>query len=156
MEPILGTTINQQTTFDDIIDQIASYLKGEELEIETGVAPIGKKEIWEQIFKGNFLPMLKSNQIQNNEILGIHLALSFLQNLKKIHQNLPNKLALSQKNNKVFVWAEVPDNDDDMVDAVLASVIDANFEHRDGGLTISPMIVQESENLQVPPHYKLI
>ena len=131
METEIINTKNKETGFDYFIDQVAAYIKGEELEITAGVAPTQKKEIWEQILKGNYLPMLKVNQNNNNEILGVQIALSFIQNLKAIHKSKPHKLALSQKNNKVYIWAEIADGDDETMEAILASVIDANFEHRD-------------------------
>ena len=156
METEIINTKNKETGFDYFIDQVAAYIKGEELEITAGVAPTQKKEIWEQIFKGNYLPMLKVNQNNNNEILGVQIALSFIQNLKAIHKSKPHKLALSQKNNKVYIWAEIADGDDETMEAILASVIDANFEHRDSGISLSPMIVEQSDNLSVPAHFKVL
>lgn len=156
MEPEIIITTNQETGFDYFIDQVAAYIKGEELEITAGVAPTQKKEIWEQIFKGNYLPMLKVNQNNNNEILGVQIALSFIQNLQATHKTKPHKLALSQKHNKVYIWAEIVDGDDETMEAILASVIDANFEHRDSGISLSPMIVEQSDNLSVPAHFKVL
>jgi hypothetical protein len=156
MTPEINTTTIQESGFDQIINQVVAYIKGEELEISSGVAPHHKLEIWEQLFKGNIIPMVKAQQIHNNEVLGAQLAISFLRNLTIEHKIRPNKLALSQKNNKVHVWAEVKDADDAAMDAILSSIIDANFEHRDSGITISPMIVEESEHLPVPPQYKLL
>lgn len=156
METEIINTKNKETGFDYFIDQVAAYIKGEELEITAGVAPTQKKEIWEQILKGNYLPMLKVNQNNNNEILGVQIALSFIQNLKAIHKSKPHKLALSQKNNKVYIWAEIADGDDETMEAILASVIDANFEHRDSGISLSPMIVEQSDNLSVPSHFKVL
>ncbi len=156
METEIINTKNKETGFDYFIDQVAAYIKGEELEITAGVAPTQKKEIWEQILKGNYLPMLKVNQNNNNEILGVQIALSFIQNLKAIHKSKPHKLALSQKNNKVYIWAEIADGDDETMEAILASVIDANFEHRDSGISLSPMIVEQSDNLSVPAHFKVL
>lgn len=156
METEIINTKNKETGFDYFIDQVAAYVKGEELEITAGVAPTQKKEIWEQILKGNYLPMLKVNQNNNNEILGVQIALSFIQNLKAIHKSKPHKLALSQKNNKVYIWAEIADGDDETMEAILASVIDANFEHRDSGISLSPMIVEQSDNLSVPAHFKVL
>jgi hypothetical protein len=156
MEPGIIITPNQETGFDYFIDQVAAYIKGEELEITAGVAPTQKKEIWEQIFKGNYLPMLKVNQNNNNEILGVQIALSFIQNLQATHKTKPHKLALSQKHNKVYIWAEIADGDDVMMESILAAVIDANFEHRDSGMSLSPMIVEQSDKLSVPSHFKVL
>jgi len=156
MEPEIIITTNQETGFDYFIDQVAAYIKGEELEITSGVAPTQKKEIWEQIFKGNYLPMLKVNQNNNNEILGVQIALSFIQNLQATHKTKPHKLALSQKHNKVYIWAEIADGDDEMMESILAAVIDANFEHRDSGMSLSPMIVEQSDKLSVPSHFKVL
>jgi len=156
MEPEIIITTNQETGFDYFIDQVAAYIKGEELEITAGVAPTQKKEIWEQIFKGNYLPMLKVNQNNNNEILGVQMALSFIQNLNETRKTMPKKLALSQKHNKVYIWAEIADGDDEMMESILAAVIDANFEHRDSGMSLSPMIVEQSDNLTVPSHFKVL
>ena len=96
MEPEIIITTNQETGFDYFIDQVAAYIKGEELEITAGVAPTQKKEIWEQIFKGNYLPMLKVNQNNNNEILGVQIALSFIQNLQVT------------QNEKLYLWSRRP------------------------------------------------
>ncbi|MBL7811947.1 MAG: hypothetical protein JNL57_06950 [Bacteroidetes bacterium] len=157
MNPEIGTTItNQESGFDQIIDQVVAYVKGEELEISSGVAPRHKQEIWEQLFKGNLLPMLKLQQNQNNEVLGAQLAIGFLRRLVLEYKTTPQKLALSQKNNKVYVWAEIQDDDEASMDAILAATIDTNFEHRDSGLTLSPMIVEQREMIPVPPHYKLL
>lgn len=141
--------------YDQIIDEIASYIKGEELEIQSGIAPIQKQQIWENLFKGNFLPLIKSTQNQNNEMLGIQITISFLKKLTLEHKAVPLKLALSQKNNKIYVWAEIADNDEKTMDAILASIIDANYENMDGGITLSPMIVEQKEAIPVPPQYKM-
>jgi len=157
MNPDLGTTTTQQESgFDQIIEQVVAFLKGEELEIAAGIAPIQKQEMWEQLFKGNLLPMLKLHQTQHNAVLGAQLAITFLRNLTSDHKATPLKLAVSQKNNKVYVWAEIKDHDEPMFESILTSILDANFEHRDSGLTLSPMIVEQREMIPVPPHYKLL
>jgi len=157
MNPVFGiTTTNQESGFDQIIDQIVAYLKGEELEIAAGVAPNQKQEMWEQLFKGNLLPMLKIQQTQHHAVLGAQLAISFLRNLTAEQKIQVLKLAVSQKNNKVYIWAEIKDNDEALLEGILSSAMDANFEHRDSGLTLSPMVVEQREMIPVPPHYKLL
>lgn len=146
----------QVSNFDKLIDGVVAYLKGEELAVTTGVAAPHIAENWSQLFKGNVMPMLKMHQEQTNEFFGAQLAFSFLKNLTQEHHARPGKLALSQRENKVYVWAEIANHDDAMMEAILQAVIDANFEHRDSGLTISPMIVEEWEQFPVPPQYKLI
>ncbi len=44
METEIINTKNKETGFDYFIDQVAAYIKGEELEITAGVAPTQKKK----------------------------------------------------------------------------------------------------------------
>jgi hypothetical protein len=70
-------------------------------------------------------------------------------------KRLPEKLAfdLSQTNSKVLVWAVVKDDDEETMNAMILAEAAANAKYFDYGFSISSTIVEESDNLSVPPHY---
>lgn len=65
-----------------------------------------------------------------------------------------NKLALVLLNSKILVWAEIKDDDEDSEDSLILSAAKVNHEFCQYGFHLSYTIVDESDNIDIPEHYK--
>lgn len=80
------------------------------------------------------------------------LVIDYLIELKSFRA-IPQKLALDVSDAKILVWAQIKDNDDLTEDALILSEARANSKYSDNGFYVSSTIVEESDSLEVPPHY---
>lgn len=150
------SVVENSTQWNNVILQLTSFVKGEELEVESGIAGPLKKHMWESYFQGNVMPLMKESRQKSDEFFGMQIVFNFLEILKNEFNRMPKKLAVHHSGNKIYVWAEVLDNDTETTDAILYSVIDANYLNKENGISISTMIVEESENISVPSQYSII
>ncbi len=67
-----------------------------------------------------------------------------------------NKLALELLNSKILVWAEIKDDDELSERALLLSAAKANSKFYKYGFHISPTIVEEGDQLEIPKQYKAL
>lgn len=72
------------------------------------------------------------------------------------NNNLPLKLAFGISDNKILVWSEIEDDDEQTEDAILLAEAKINAQYHSKGIFISSIVVEKSDNLPVPPHYQIV
>ena len=66
----------------------------------------------------------------------------------------PNKIALELSNSKILVWVEIVEDDQLMEDTLILAEAKINAYFSKYGFHISSTIVEDSDSLDVPEHYK--
>src|SRR5690606_7699731 len=64
------------------------------------------------------------------------------------------KIALELSQSKVLVWAQIPKDDEKTEDSLILSEAAVNAIYSSFGFNIYSTIVEDCDELSVPPHYK--
>lgn len=78
---------------------------------------------------------------------------AYFKELSKVNTK-PSKIALELSNSKILVWAEIMEDDELMEDALILTEAKINSIFSEFGFHISSTIVENSDGLEVPKHYK--
>jgi len=136
--------------FEKTINELAA----DQLTYETNTIHPQAKEIYERMATGKIdevmLQMTETlQQYYFKEILG-----KFFNELFNVRKSKkPNKLAFDYKGKQIMIWVEIPDNDEKMEDNIFMAEAKANYNFSNTGFNLSATIVEESDHLEIPPHY---
>jgi len=136
-------------------EQLISHIKVDQLLIETETADQEKSRFYKNAISGNHTEIFKSIRFETSQALISDVVFNFLSEIKK-RKALPNKLAFSLTPATVLVWAEIPDNDENLEDQLLLAESKVNAYAKQFDFCIDTMIVESSDNIPVPSHYAVI
>jgi len=67
-----------------------------------------------------------------------------------------SKMALDLSDSKILAWLELFDDDEKSEDNLIISEAKVNAEFEKYGFKISTTYVEESDKLNIPPHYSML
>lgn len=140
--------------FDTFIQNIVELVRVHQLQLETNTAHPELSQFYSSLSSDNIEDMLKWNRDHGKKYFVERIVLDFINQLKD--GKVPNKLALSYNDSEVLVWAEIDDNDDASWDHIIQSAAIVNAKYHNYGYDIKTMVVEMSDNLPVPYHYKTL
>jgi ribosomal protein L16 Arg81 hydroxylase len=138
---------------NDWFNQFISEIKVDQMMIETNTAPAEKKEFYTNAMTGNVLGIFSSMRLESTKFYISQIVNDYF---KELHENKanPQKLAFDLSDAKILVWAQIQNQDESTERALILSEAEANSKYSDNGFYISSTIVEDCDNLPVPPHYK--
>jgi hypothetical protein len=155
MQAIQSTTLQSEKALTAWFEKTISGLDVDQMMIETNTASTETKKFYNMMTNGN------ADEI--NHMARNSSTIYFIGNLLEKYMNelvsfksLPLDLAFDLSDAKILVWAKIKDDDDATEDALLLAEARANASFSEHGFFISSTIVEQSDNLSVPPHYKQI
>lgn len=138
--------------FNNFIDQI----KADHLLVATNTAPAELAQMYNAFIHADKEAMYNMavdlRKIGTQQLIKT-LVVEYFKELGK-QPKMPNQLALGLSDSKIFVWAEIEDNDVTTEDSLLLSEAAINEKFYKHGLYISSTIVEISDKLPIPPHYQ--
>jgi hypothetical protein len=142
--------------FKEFIVTINKQIHQDKKSLESGDASRETREFYSSLIEGDIIGTLSiSRSVVSNSIIK-HIVIYYLQLLseKKIRVN---KLAMDFSTNKILVWVEIKENDEQAEFALIGieSMVNGKYAS-DTGIYLDSLIVEESDSLDVPPHYNLI
>lgn len=147
-----GRVQDYQDKIREWFDQAIHDINVDRMMMETGTAPETKRQRYEDRMYGR----LENVYLDSRKASSIY----FLENLLKDYLTFlkefnayPLELALNLSDAKILVWANIKDDDERAEDALLLSEAKANEKYSRQGFFISTTIVEDSDNLKIPPHY---
>jgi hypothetical protein len=139
--------------FEELRSNINHIISSDQLQISTGTASEEKVEFYNNIKEKNFYELsvnlkqeITSRLVQDVILDYVHLLGPFMKDVRV--------LAFDYNDSTVFVWAEINEDDDETEDNLFRIESQVNAKHGKTGFTISSTIVEESDNLCVPNHYR--
>jgi len=146
------TQSTQVTASQVWFDELIATLRTHELQLETDTASPEMKNMY-AIFMGNNLDeMFKVNKSTTQQYFVQKIVVEYL---KQLDQTLPLKLAFNFNDSEVLVWAEIEDNDEKQEKALANAEAKINATFHPYGFDMESLIVEKSDNLPVPNHYKI-
>lgn len=147
-------SINSQTNevnawFDDMV----SNLRYDEMLMDNGILNEEKKEVYNVMASGNQERISFLGKQSSSFYFIMNMVDKYLKELVKSNKK-PSKLALELSDSKILVWAEVEEDDEEMEKALILAEAKINAYYSKYGFYISSTIVENSDGLEVPVHYK--
>lgn len=140
---------NVKKWFDDTI----ANLRYDQTLLENDIIEKDKKKFYELLMSNN-QEVMNSLARQSSSVFFISGLLDFyLKELLKA-QSKPKKLAFELSDSKILVWAEIFQNDEVMENSLILSEAKTNAHFSQFGFHISSTIVEDSDCLPIPLHYK--
>lgn len=137
--------------FDSLIESINL----DKFMMEEGIAPVEKRRNYDDMIFGNMDIMSASVRVNSTKHFLAKLIVAYINNLKKFEAR-PIDLAFDLSDAKVLVWSKIHDNDESSENALILAEAETNAEFMDVGFYISTTVVEQSDGLNVPPHYQLL
>ncbi|MFI5136564.1 MAG: hypothetical protein ACHQIM_01970 [Sphingobacteriales bacterium] len=153
MEAILNTSSEKS---NDVIkawfDKFLSSISVDRMLMETNTASPETDKIYTDLIYERYDEIHSMARSTSSFYFINKLVIDYLIELKSF-KAIPQKLALDVSDAKILVWAQIKDNDELTEDALILSEARANSKYSDNGFFVSSTIVEESDSLDVPPHY---
>jgi hypothetical protein len=140
-----------QNTTEQWFDELVSTLRTHQLMIETQTIDEDKKNFYDILQGSNTLEVSHlSRTISQRQIIGSIL----WDYLKIIKDNKPQKLAFDYNDSEVLVWAEIDENNEQLEKQLYLAEAQINAKYHQYGFDMTSMIVENTDNITTPNHYK--
>lgn len=133
-------------------DELIATLRTHELQLETNTAPKEMKEFYDVFMGNNLDEMFKLNKASSQKYFVGKIIVEYI---KLLDKNLPSKLAFDFNDSEVLVWAEIEDNNEAQEKALARAESKINAQFHPFGFDMESLIVEKSDNLEIPNHYKI-
>lgn len=151
----LNKNQNQLNDTEAWFDNMVANLRYDQSLIENEIIEEDKKKIYDAIISGN-QNFMHSYARQSSSVFFItNMVEVYFKELLK-SKSKPKNIALELSNSKILVWAEIKDDDEIMEDALILAEAKINAYFSKYGFHITSTIVEESDSLEVPRHYKKV
>jgi len=142
----------QAINIDGWFERFVEQLRIHQLQIQTRTAPKEMESVYMALAQGNDLAIAKNIKPFTQKTFVGAIILKYLELLG---ESKPNKLAFDFNDSSVLAWAEIDDDDEEMESFLLIAEAKVNAEFQDCGFCMSSTIVEKSDNLTIPNHYRV-
>lgn len=146
-----SSALNQEN-IRNWFDQLISHVSVDKIMMETDTAPNEIKAFYNSAIQADSYELSKNVRDLSTKYFIAKLLADYLAELNAFKM-FPQKLAFDFSDAKILVWAQISDEDEKTEDALILSEAKANSKYSEAGFYISSTIVEESDKLQIPPHY---
>lgn len=140
---------------DNWFNDIVATIRTHQLMLNTCIADKEVKSLYSILMSGNQDQISDLSHKMTSKHFITKMTYDFAIELKLRKVNLI-ELALNNSNSGILVWAVINDDDEKSEDDLIMSIAKINGKYYDYGFTISPTILEKSDNHPVPKHYKSI
>lgn len=133
-------------------DGLLNHINTDRLMLETDVASTETKNFWNTAINGDHDTMSKNIRAETTQYFIKNLVQFYFKELTSFEVS-PQKLAFDFSDAKILVWAQIADDDIKAEKALILSEAKSNSKFSENGFFVSTTIVEECDNLIIPPHY---
>lgn len=148
-------TIQKADALSEWFDKVSFDVHLEKTKHEAGAMPDKLKALYTELMNGEINLLAEHSQQVANNYYRKKIALDYLDNLIKIDCNL-NQLAINYNMNSVLIWSVIEDDDEQSEDCLIMLQAKLNAMYQDKGYRISTTIVEKSDPIPMPSHYREI
>jgi len=158
--PMQETSANTNPNIENIninnfFDNMVGKLRYDEQMFVNDIMPQQDKSFYSCMIDGNVESISFQMRETTSQYFIINLIGDYMKNLLASKKS-PKKIAFELSDSNVLVWAEIYSDDEEMENALILSQAKANAKFSKFGFHVSTTIVEESDGLEVPSHYKTI
>jgi PhoPQ-activated pathogenicity-related protein len=141
-----------QTAIDNFFTEVIGTLTADHMMLAQDIASPETKNFYNKMMSDNPLIYVGETRDMSTKAFVRHILTDFV-NAVKNRKHLPLKLAIGLSDSKILVWSEIEDDDETTEDALLMAEAEVNAKYHDYGFYLNSTIVEQSDNLPIPPHY---
>lgn len=149
------TTIKQSDSAKEWFDSMVINLRYDQTLLENDILEEGKKQVYDTMMSGNQESMSNMGREFSTTYFVSQIIDAYFKELIKVKSS-PRKIALELSHSKILVWVEIEEDDEVMEDALILTEAKINAYYSKYGFYISSTIVESSDGLITPEHYKSI
>jgi len=146
---------NQDKSTEAWFDNMVANLRYDQTLLENEIIEEGKKEVYDALIAGDHDFMHNYARQASSAFFITNMVEAYFKELIQSKRK-PSKIALELSNSKILVWAEIVEDDEPMEDALILAEAKINAYFSKYGFHISSTIVDDSDSLVVPEHYKSV
>lgn len=147
-----ATQTSKETSAELWFDELIATLRTHQLQLATDTASQGLKELYKILMNDNMDELFKVNKAHAQQYFVGQVILEYL---RLLDNKLPKKLAFDFNDSEVLVWAEIENNDEAQEKALARAESKINAKFHPYGFDMESLIVEASDNMQIPNHYKI-
>lgn len=147
--------VNQSIDSESWFDEMVANLRYDQTLYENDILEKDKKDVYDTMMSGNHEQLSDLGRQYSSTYFISKIVETYFKELVKA-ESKPNKLALELSHSQILVWAEILDDDDIMENALILAEAKINAYFSKYGFNISSTIVENSDCLQIPEHYKSV
>ncbi|HVX51632.1 MAG TPA: hypothetical protein VHB48_15835 [Chitinophagaceae bacterium] len=138
---------------DSFFEEMIATLNADHLMLETNTATEEKRKFYSAVINKNELEAVSITRMTSSMYFVKRLLTGYLDEITNKGVKL-NKLAFDLSDAKILVWAEVNEEDDETVNKLILAEAKMNAECSAYGFHISTTVVDTSDKMDIPLHYK--
>lgn len=143
-----------ETKFDELTESVLNGLQHDKQLLANGDAPKFMRDFYEGVFNGDTTKMVGSMRDAATISFMEPILEDYIGLLKKKKLNIP-KLAFHLTAERIWVWAEIKDDDESTLDELILTEAEVNSRHyAKTGIYIDSMIVEECDKVAMPDNYQ--
>lgn len=150
----MSTTANSISTIKDLwFDEFIATIRTHQLQLETDTASDGLKKMYDIAIHGSNDQLAQLSKISANQHFIKKIIVEYI---SEVEDKMPVKLAFDLDDSEVLVWAEIPNDRDDLENFLLLAEATVNAKYHKYGYDLTSTIVEERDALTIPNHYSLV
>ncbi|WP_370090222.1 hypothetical protein [Ekhidna sp.] len=139
---------------DNWFDELVASFETDRLTMLTDTTPPDKKEMYIDMMAGKLDKLASSVRASTSQFFIEQLVALYLKELDT-RNAFPKKLAFELSDfSKVLVWAEIEDDNEEVEDNLILAEAKINSMFRKYRFDIATTVVESSDSIPIPPHYK--
>jgi hypothetical protein len=150
-----ATLSEQESRINKWFGNMVHQLRTHELQLVTGTASEELEDFYDKMMRGDDISLFHQSREASTKYFVKLILEMYINELKKREINV-QKLALSTSDERILVWVQIADDDQSTEKALILAQARVNSAFHQYGFHIESMIVEECDNLKVPPHYHLL
>lgn len=150
-----NTASQQSNKQDQWFESMINTIKVDQLQLQTNTATEEKTRVYTNIIEGKHSENYLDMRNMSSQFFIEELVKEYISELSE-RKVSTNQLAFDLSDAKVLVWAEINDFDEESEDGLILAEAKTNSRFSNYGFHISSTIVEQGDNLSVPPHYSSI
>jgi len=140
---------DSEAWFDDMV----ANLRYDQTLLENEILEEDKKKFYDALISGDVNFMHNYARQTSSVFFITNMVEAYFKELIQ-SKSKPSKIALELSNSKILVWAEIVEDDELMEDALILAEAKINSYFSKYGFHISSTIVENSDSLVIPEHYR--
>ncbi len=144
---------SQESATEAWFDSMVANLRYDQTLFENEILEGNKKKVYDAMISGDEDFIHNYARQTSSTFFITNMVEAYFKELIKTKAK-PSKIALELSNSKILVWAEIVEDDELMEDALILAEAKINAFFSKYGFHISSTIVDDSDSLEVPEHYR--
>lgn len=147
--------VNQSIDSESWFDEMVANLRYDQALYENDILEKDKKDVYDTMMSGNHEQLSDLGRQYSSTYFISKIVEAYFKELVKA-ESKPNKIALELSHSQILVWAEILEDDEIMENALILAEAKINAYFSKYGFNISSTIVEDSDCLKIPDHYKSV